>query len=249
MFPAPTTIAISTPLVHTSTISSATASIVSRSIPYSRSPIRHSPESFSRMRRKTTCVPGTAARVSSDWTVISADERETLELEHFCALFVEHLSHRLPGVVDPLLFGQHAVREEPLVQHSFDDLARLLRLRLHLVGVRENLALGGHDVVGDVVASDPLRGRRGDVHRELPREAGRAPAELHEHAELVRRRMDIAFDQRAVDGFEGHRPDDRDVLADLGDELVSLLLELLDLLGEVRAVRGLEDSLRECAKL
>src|SRR5919201_3329776 len=182
MFPAPTTIAISTPLACTSTISSATASIVSRSIPYSRSPISDSPESFSRMRRNTACVPGTAARVSSDWTVISADEREALELEHFCALFVEHLSHRLSGVVDPLLFGQHAVREKPLVQHSFDDLlARLLRLRLHFVGVRENLALSRDGVLGHVVASDPLRRGRGDVHCHLAREVGRAAAELHEN--------------------------------------------------------------------
>jgi hypothetical protein len=78
MFPAPTTIAVSTPEVCTSTISCAIASIVARSMPYSRSPISDSPESFSRMRRKTgrSSVAGVAA--SSEETVIGrapADER------------------------------------------------------------------------------------------------------------------------------------------------------------------------------
>src|SRR5919201_3618384 len=104
MFPAPTTIAISTPLVCTSTISSATASIVSRSIPYSSPPISDSPESLSRIRLKTGRGARAPASVSSEETAISADEREALELQHLCALFVEHFPHGLAGVVDPLLF-------------------------------------------------------------------------------------------------------------------------------------------------
>src|SRR5919201_1915752 len=162
MFPAPTTIAISTPSAWTAMISSAMASIVARSIPYSRSPISDSPESFNRMRWKTGRPVGAGATVSSDCTAISAYQREALELQHLRALFAEHLTDRLAGVVNPLLLCQHAVGEEALVEHALDDLlACLLGLRLHLVRVGEDLALGGDHVVGDVIASDPLRrGRR-----------------------------------------------------------------------------------------
>src|SRR6266511_2570104 len=53
MFPPPTTIATSTPVDCTSTISAASASIVGRSIPNSRSPMSASPETLSRMRLNT----------------------------------------------------------------------------------------------------------------------------------------------------------------------------------------------------
>src|SRR5919201_53435 len=250
MFPAPTTIAISTPSAWTATISSATASIVARSIPYSRSPISDSPESFSRMRRKTGRPASARATVSSDCTAISADQREALELQHLRALFAEHLADRLGGVVDPLLVRQDAVGEEALVEHALDDLlARLLGLGLDLVRVAEDLALRRDHVLGDVVAPDPLRRGCGDVHRELAREVLRAAAQLHEYAELVRRRMDVALDHRAVDRFEGHRSDDHDVLADLRDQVVPFDLEIVDLLREIRAVRGFEHALRERAEL
>jgi hypothetical protein len=71
MFPAPTTIPVSTPEVCTSTISSAIASIVPRSMPYSRSPISDSPESFSRMRRKTGRSSVAVATASSELTLIT----------------------------------------------------------------------------------------------------------------------------------------------------------------------------------
>ena len=58
----------------------------------------------------------------------------------------QRLADRLRGVVDPLLLEQDVRAEEALVQHALDDLlARLLGLRLHLVRVRVDLALGGDD--------------------------------------------------------------------------------------------------------
>src|SRR5919199_1519813 len=106
-----------------STISSAIASTVGRSMPYSRSPIIASPESLSRIR----------------WKTGSATQGEALELEHLGALLGEGLGHGLRLVVDPGLVEEDAaaLREEALVHHSVDDLlARLLRLRLHLVRAR-----------------------------------------------------------------------------------------------------------------
>ena len=37
------------------------------------------------------------------------------------------------------------------------------------------------------------------MHRDLPRDVARAASNLHEHAELVRGRMRVALDERAVD--------------------------------------------------
>src|SRR5207302_773329 len=119
-------IATSTPCSRNSRISPAIASTVGRSMPYSRSPISASPESFRRTR----------------WKTGSGTEREALELEHLGALLGEGLGDRLRLVVDPGLVEEDAapLREEALVHHPVDDLlARLLRLRLHLVGARVDL--------------------------------------------------------------------------------------------------------------
>src|SRR5918911_786716 len=160
------TIATSTPRSRTSRISAAIASTVGRSMPYSRSPISASPDSFRRMR----------------WKAGSGTQTEALELEHLGALFGEGLGHGLRLVVDPGLVEEDAaaLREETLVHHSVDDLlARLLGLRLHLVRSRVDLALGGHDLLGHVLAGDPARLRPGDVHGEPPPEIRRAAGEVH----------------------------------------------------------------------
>src|SRR5829696_78369 len=163
MLPAPATIASSTPRDWMSTSSSAIDSIVARSMPYCLGPISASPESFSRIRPNAGAASGVATAASGSGSVIgSAREREPLELEHLGARLGQRLSDRLPGVVDPRLLRQDAGGEEALVQHPLDDLfARLLRLRLHLVGVRVDLALGLDDVFRDVLAAHPLRGGRG----------------------------------------------------------------------------------------
>src|SRR4051794_21004647 len=57
MLPPPTTIAISTPRRDTRCTSAAMAAIRSASAPYSASPMRASPESFSRTRLKPGCAP------------------------------------------------------------------------------------------------------------------------------------------------------------------------------------------------
>src|SRR4051794_38025204 len=85
---------------------------------------------------------------------------EPLELEHLGALFAEHVADGLRRLVDPRLVDEHLLREEPLVQHSVDDLlTRLLGLGLNLVRVRVDLALGLDDVPGYVLAADPARSR------------------------------------------------------------------------------------------
>src|SRR5919198_1389222 len=172
------TIATSTPRSRTSRISAAIASTVGRSMPYSRSPISASPESFRRMR----------------WKTGSGTQGEALELEHLGALLCERLGHSLRLVVDPGLVEEDAAAlcEEALVHHPVDDLlARLLRLRLHLVRARVDLALGGHEVFGHVLTGDPARLRPRDVHGEPAAEVGRAAADVHERADLVRGRMDV----------------------------------------------------------
>src|SRR5439155_19155275 len=61
--------------------------------------------------------------------------------------------------------------------------------------------------------------------------------------------VDVTLDHAAVDGFERDRSDDGDVLADLGDELVALLLEVVDLLRQIGAVCAFEHALRKRAEL
>ena len=88
------------------------------------------------------------------------------------ALLAERLRHRLRLLVDPRLVEQRAgpLGEEALVHHPVDDLlARLLRLRLHLLGAHEDVALRGDRLLRHVLARDPTGGEPGDVHRDPPR--------------------------------------------------------------------------------
>src|SRR5690349_7997552 len=156
-----------------------------------------------------------------------AAELEALELEHLGALLAERVRDLLRGVVDPLLVEQHVRTEEALVEHPFDDLvARLLGFRLDLVGARVDLALLRDCFLRHVVAADPARLHRGDVHRNLARQVVGAAANLEQHADLVAGRMRIRGDLGAVDSLEPCRTRDDDVLAELAVELRALLLEL-----------------------
>src|SRR5215208_7210802 len=228
MLPAPTTIASSTPRDWMSTSSSAIDSIVARSMPYSLGPISASPESFRRIRPNAGAASGVATAPSGSGSVIgSAREREPFELQHLGARFGQRLSDRLTGVVDPGLLRQDPRREEALVQHAVDDLlARLLGLGIDLVRIGIDLALCRDDVLRHVLAAHPLRGGRGDVHRNEPAELGVASAHLDERAQLVRGGVRIAGDPAAVDGLEARGADDRDVLAQLRNEVDALVLEL-----------------------
>ena len=152
--------------------------------------------------------------------------------------------------MDPRLLDEHLLGEEALVQHSLDDLlTRLLGLRLHLVRVRVDLPLGSDDLIGNVLAADPAcPWGGGDVHGELARNLVRAAPNLHEHAELVRRRVRVAVDDGAVDGLKPCRPRDDNVLAELGRKLLAFLVELLDGVGAL-PLHGLEHLDREGEEL
>src|SRR3954447_319577 len=196
MLPPPTTIASSRPSVCTSTISRAIVSTVFGSVPYSWSPIRASPESFRRTRRKAGAAPE-GDRSSSCWGVVTRlfCDREAPERDDTRSRFADRLTHGLRRVVDPWLLAQHAAGlggEEPLGEHPLDDLLlRLLGLPLKLVGVEVALPLGLDRLPGNLVLRQPLgRGER-DVHGELTRELLVAAVELDDHADLVRGRVGV----------------------------------------------------------
>src|SRR4051812_41158470 len=110
MFPPPITIATSRPPDRTSTSSRASLSTVWASRPYSRGPIRASPESFSRTRWKGNAgcladrVPGVIEQLHAPLGEVLADRRG-----------------RLVGPV-PRLLGEHGFAVELLVQLALDDL-------------------------------------------------------------------------------------------------------------------------------
>src|ERR671922_841331 len=236
MFPAPTTIAISTPRSCTSLISRAIRSTSRRSRPYSCSPISASPDSFMSTRPKTGLAPSPSAR-----------KGVPDEFEHLRVLLLERLPDRL-AVVDPLLVGQDVLSEEALAEHPVDDLvANLLRLRLDFLGALEDLAFGLELLRRHLAARLVARGRERDVHGQLARQLRRA-ADLHEHADLVRRRVDVRADGFVALALEAGRAADGDVLTDPADELDALVLELLGGVGPI-ALDGLEHLLGEREKL
>src|ERR671914_188139 len=157
MFPAPTTIAISTPCSWSSATSAAIRSTSWRSRPYSLSPIRASPESFSKTRPKAglpLCLPCKGV---------------ALVLEHLELMILESLGDRLASVVDPLLVRQDGLAVEPLREHPFHDLlAMLLGAGLHVRELREDLTLGREVLLRDLAPVGVLRRREGDVHRQQP---------------------------------------------------------------------------------
>src|ERR671922_420933 len=236
MFPAPTTIAISTPRSCTSLISRAIRSTSRRSRPYSCSPISASPESFRSTRPKTGRAPFPSTR-----------KGVTDEVEHLGVLLVQRLPDRR-AVVDPFLVEQHVLAEEALAEHSLDDLvAHLLGLRLDLLRALEDIPLRPELLGRNLVPRRVARRRERDVHCQLARQLRRA-ANLHEHADLVRRRVHVRADRLVALTLEAGRAAHGDVLADLADELDALVLELLRGVWAV-ALDGLEDPLGESEEL
>src|ERR671922_34227 len=236
MFPAPTTIAIWTPPSWTSLISRAIRSTSRRSRPYSCSPISASPESFRSTRPKTGRAPFPSTR-----------KGVTDEVEHLGVLLVQRLPDRR-AVVDPFLVEQHVLAEEALAEHSLDDLvAHLLGLRLDLLRALEDIPLRPELLGRNLVPRRVARRRERDVHCQLARQLRRA-ANLHEHADLVRRRVHVRADRLVALTLEAGRAAHGDVLADLADELDALVLELLRGVWAV-ALDGLEDPLGESEEL
>src|SRR5581483_2959292 len=115
MLPPPTTIATSTPRRCTAATSWAIACTRSGSVPYSRSPISASPESF----RSTRRYAGAAALEGSCWAVSATDlePREPADHDVLAGLRREclpELLDRLAAVlvlIDVLLPHQHHVRK------------------------------------------------------------------------------------------------------------------------------------------
>src|SRR5215210_4757972 len=238
MFPAPTTIAIWTPRSWISLISSAIRSISWRSTPYSCFPINASPDSFNSTRRKTGAAP-----------FESAGKGVAHEVDHLGAPLLERHSDGLAAVVDPLLVDEHGLSVEALGEHALDDLlAHLLRLRLHRVRPLVDRLLGLQLLRRDLVSSPVAGIRERDVHRDEPRKLDRAAAQLHEHADLVRRRVDVSADRLVAFLVEARGSANGDVLADLPDELDPLVLEPLNGVGPV-ALDGLEHLLGEGEEL
>src|SRR4029077_7225609 len=110
MFPPPITSASSSPFTRTSTSSRASWSTVAASRPYSREPMRASPESFSKTRLKPTlsslrdCVPGVVE-----------------ELDPLLLQVLRDGPGRLVGPV-PGLLREDGLAEETLVELALDDL-------------------------------------------------------------------------------------------------------------------------------
>jgi len=86
------------------------------------------------------------------------------------------------------------------------------------------------------------------VHRELAAELRSTAAELDEDADLVPRRMRVAFHDRAVDGREPGRAGHDDVFSELAGERHPLLIEAL-LRPDALGLDRLEHLLREREEL
>src|SRR5450631_1631864 len=151
MLPAPTTIATSTPWSRTAVTCRATATTRSGSVPYWRSPISASPESFKRIRLKAGAIDGRA--YPSDDLLAYREAGEAAD-DHvlaggggeFVAQLLDGLAFEL-GVVHLLLEQHH--RRQPRVELAGDDpltdvlglLGRLLLIdaRLGLPGIGWNV--------------------------------------------------------------------------------------------------------------
>src|SRR4051794_17495505 len=210
MFPAPITSAISRPPLWASTISWARPSIVSGSTPWSRSPISASPESFRRTR------PNGAVLGSGVGALVTCllCQCEAAELKHLEPGLLERCADLLAGLVDPLLAFEHEVGE-PLLDPALDDLAaHVLRLRLEVGLLQQDLALGvdlrfGH--LGPCLVE--RRGER-DVHRQRPGGLGVALA-VDQHPDLLRGRVNVAGEDLALLRLEPSRVAHDDVLPQL----------------------------------
>src|SRR5215210_5719254 len=212
MFPAPSTTATWTSRSVRPWIWRASWRTTSGSVPYSRSPIRASPESLSRIRLKTGSATGPSgpdgeSGEAADDDVLPGRARE----------LGPQLLDRLALVL--VRVDVHLVEEDgllhPLAQLALGDLAADL---LGLVGglLLEHPQLRLLGVLRDVLLGDVLRGRRrGDVQGDLARElrevlvAGHevgVAVDLHQHADLavgVHVRLDRALRGLATAHLEG----------------------------------------------
>src|SRR6202035_5769820 len=195
MFPAPTTIATSTPWSRMAVTWRATATTRSGSAPYWRSPISASPESFRSMRVKAGAIAAQSLPASGLLAYGEAGEAAYHDVlagggSQLVTQLLDGLALELRVVHD--LLEQHD-RAEPRVELAgHDPLAHVLRLvrRLLLVDAGLRIAL----LVGNVLAAD-VGNRRGggDLHGDLAGEGDeivvlgdedRVAVHLHQHPDL-----------------------------------------------------------------
>src|SRR5918992_1346500 len=198
MFPAPSTTAISTPRSCRPLIWRATLRTTSGSVPYSRSPIRASPESFSRMRLKAGSANSGAhgePREAADDHVLPRRARQLLaDLLDRLALVLVAVDVRLLEEDDLL---------EPLAQLALGDLGPDV---LGLVGglLLEHAQLGLLDVVGDVLLGDvPGLWGGGDVQGDVARERDEVVVAGHEVGVAVDLDEDADLAARVDVGLHG----------------------------------------------
>src|SRR5437764_1801274 len=217
MLPPPTTTATCTPRSTTRLIWVAIASIRSRSAPYSSGPIRASPDSFRRTRRKAGWRPSPStaaseamllfrahreAREAADHHVLAGLRRELaaelLDRLAVVALAVDVRLAKEDGLVEPL-------RKPSLGDLRTDVLGLVLRLLL------EDPALALPHLFRDVLLGHVLRRRGRDVERHLPgerlevlvaRDEVGLAVDLDEHPDLAPR-VDVALDDPLRGGAAG----------------------------------------------
>src|SRR4051812_10636036 len=240
MLPAPTTIATSTSCARTSRTWLAIRSICVGSVPYSRSPIRASPESFSSMRLnraeangRTLLLPHLEAREAGDSNVLARLGRD------LGAQILDRLALVLV-LVEVLLIEQDELGG-PLLQLAVDDLLDdALGLAVGLRLLLEDAPLVGDVVLWNVLERDVLRVHRSDVDRDIAGELLEVVVErdevglalhLDEHADALL----LALPRPAHVGVGGDHALGGAASAALGSGSGALLAEDLDGLGLVAA--------------
>src|SRR5215207_1479414 len=191
MLPPPCTTATSTPRSCTPLICAAMALTRSGSVPYSRSPMSASPDSFRRMRSKAGRFTG-ALRPDREAGEAADDDVLAGRAGELGAQLLDRLAVVLVGI-DVLLLEQHDLFH-PLAKLALGDLGADV---LRLVGglLLEHAQLGLLVVLRDVLLGDVAHHRRGgDVQRDLAREADEVvvpgdevgvAVDLDEHADLA----------------------------------------------------------------
>src|SRR5690606_35409041 len=152
----PTTSASSPPACLASLISVARAAVASGGTPKPPGPARNSPESLISAR--------------FNLSVAYRDAGEAAELDVLAQRrggLLDEFANRLLVVLDVRLVQQHDIGEE-LPEAPLDDLlGDGLRLAFLEGLLAQRLALGGHDVLRHVLATEVLRVRHGDVHGQV----------------------------------------------------------------------------------
>src|SRR5262249_11793450 len=139
--------------------------------------------------------------------------------------------HGFRGVVDPLLLGEGHVDEELFAEATLDDLrAHLLRLALYVGPLPVDRALGGELLLRDLLGGSVAGGAEGNGLSDPSSDRRGSSPQLDQDADLFRRRVAVLREQLAL-GVQPSRAADLDLLAELADELETLLLEALGSLG------------------